>query len=254
MVEHDAMVGQLLKKLDDLGIANNTIVMYGTDNGAEVFSWPDGGTTPFRSEKNTNWEGAWRVPCTLRWPGVIKPGTLVNHVAAHEDMLPTLLAAVGDPDIGVKLRKGHRVGDRTFKVHLDGYNLLPYLKGESREWPRKEFLYWSDDGDLMALRYENWKAVFEEQRADGFKVWSEPFTKLRVPLIFNLRSDPFEKAQHDSAYYVDWHARRVYLLVPAQVFVGKWISSFKEFPPRQKPATFSIEEVMRKLETNSAGK
>ena len=254
MVEHDAMVGQLLKKLDDLGIANNTIVMYGTDNGAEVFSWPDGGTTPFRSEKNTNWEGAWRVPCIIRWPGVIKPGTLVNQVAAHEDMLPTLLAAVGDPDVATKLRKGHRAGDKTFKVHLDGYNLLPYFKGESREWPRKEFLYWSDDGDLMALRYENWKAVFEEQRAEGFQVWAEPFIKLRVPLLFNLRSDPFEKAQHDSAYYVDWHARRVFLLVPAQVFVGKWISSFKEFPPRQKPASFSIEEVMRKLETNSAGK
>ena len=254
MVEHDAMVGQLLKKLDDLGIANNTIVMYATDNGAEAFTWPDGGTTPFRSEKNTNWEGAWRVPSIIRWPGVIKPGTLVNHVGAHEDMLPTLLAAVGDPDVAAKLRKGHRAGDKTFKVHLDGYNLLPYFKGETREWPRKEFLYWSDDGDLMALRYENWKAVFQEQRAEGFQVWAEPFVKLRVPLLFNLRSDPFEKAQHDSSYYNDWHVRRVFLLVPAQVFVGKWISSFKEFPPRQKPASFSIEEVMQKLETNSSGK
>jgi len=248
MVEHDGMVGQLVKKLDDLGIADNTIVMYATDNGAEVFTWPDGGTTPFRSEKDTNWEGGWRVPCVIRWPGVIKPGTILNEIGSHEDMLPTLLAAAGEPDIVAKVKAGYKAGNKIFKVHLDGYNLLPYLKGETKEWPRKEFLYWSDDGDLMALRYENWKAVFAEQRADGFKVWSEPLVKLRVPLLFNLRSDPFEKAQHESIYYNDWLVHRVFLLVPAQGFVARWISSFKDFPPRQKPASFSIDEVMAKLE------
>src|SRR5262245_39641547 len=191
IVEHDGMVGQLLKKLDDLGIAENTLVMWSTDNGAEVFSWPDGGTTPFRGEKDTNWEGGWRVPCVIRWPGVIKPGTVSSEVCAHEDMLPTILAAAGDADIVEKCRKGHEVGDKTFKVHLDGYNLIPGLKGEAKEWPRKEMLYWSDDGDLMALRYDKWKMHFVEQRADAFRVWSEPLVKLRVPLIFNLRSDPF---------------------------------------------------------------
>jgi arylsulfatase len=248
MVEHDGMVGQLLQKLDDLGIADNTIVMWSTDNGAEVFTWPDGGTTPFRSEKDTNWEGGWRVPCVIRWPGTIKPGTVSNDIVAHEDMLPTLLAAAGEPDIVAKVKAGHQAGDKTFKVHLDGYDLAPYLKGDAKESPRKEFLYWSDDGDLMALRYENWKAVFAEQRAEAFQVWSEPLVKLRVPLLFNLRSDPFEKAQHESIYYSDWLAHRVFLLVPAQAFVAQWIESFKEFPPRQTPASFSVDEVMKKLE------
>jgi arylsulfatase len=247
MVEHDGMVGQLLKKLDDLGIADDTIVMYATDNGAEVFTWPDGGTTPFRSEKDTNWDGGWRVPCIIRWPGVIKPGTIINELGSHEDMLPTLLAAAGEPDIVAKVKAGYKAGDKTFKVYLDGYNLLPYFKGETQEWPHKEFMYWSDDGDLMAMRYENWKAVFAEQRVDGFRVWSEPLVNLRVPLLFNLRSDPFEKAQHESEYYHDWLIRRVFLLVPAQEYVAKWINSFKEFPPRQKPASFSIDEVMAKL-------
>ena len=251
MVEHDAMVGQLLKTLDDLGIANNTIVMWSTDNGAEVFTWPDGGTTPFRSEKDTNWEGGWRVPCVIRWPGVIQPGTVSNELIAHEDMLPTLLAAAGEADIVAKAKAGYRAGDRTFKVHLDGYNLIPYLKGDVKESPRKEFLYWSDDGDLMAFRYDKWKAVFAEQRAEGFEVWAEPIVKLRVPRLFNLRSDPFEKAQHESTYYQDWLVRRIYLLVPAQFFVGQWIQSFKDFPPRQKPASFSIDEVMKKLEKPS---
>jgi arylsulfatase len=254
MVEHDGMVGQLLKKLDDLGIADNTLVMWSTDNGAEVFSWPDGGTTPFRGEKDTNWEGGWRVPCVIRWPGVIKPGTVSTEVCAHEDMLPTILAAAGDPNIVDECLKGHKAGDKTFKVHLDGYNLIPALKGEAKEWPRKEMLYWSDDGDLMALRYDKWKMHFVEQRAEGFQVWSEPLVKLRVPLIFNLRSDPFEKAQHNSINYANWHFRRVFLLVPAQGYVAKWISSFKEFPPRQKPASFSVDEVMKKLEETSRGR
>jgi arylsulfatase A-like enzyme len=254
MVEHDGHVGQLLKKLDDLGIADNTLVMWSTDNGAEAFTWPDGGTTPFRSEKDTNWEGGWRVPCVMRWPGVIKPGTVNSEVCAHEDMLPTILAAAGDPNIVEECLKGHKAGDKTFKVHLDGYNLIPALKGDAKEWPRKEMMYWSDDGDLMAMRYDKWKIHFVEQRAEGNKVWSEPFVKLRVPLLFNLRSDPFEKAQREAMNYGDWSARRVFVLVPAQVYVGKWISSFKEFPPRQKPASFSVDEVMKKLEEGPRGK
>jgi arylsulfatase len=251
MVEHDGHVGQLLKKLDDLGIADNTIVMWSTDNGAETFSWPDGGTTPFRSEKDTNWEGGWRVPCVIRWPGVIKPGTVSSEVCAHEDMMPTLLAAAGDPNIVDECLQGFKAGNKTFRVHLDGYNLMPALGGDTSEWPRKEMLYWSDDGDLMALRYEQWKLSFLEQRAEGFKVWSEPQVKLRVPLIFNLRSDPFEKGQNESVYYPDYLFHRAYLLVPAQAYVGKWLSSFKDFPPRQKPASFSLDDVMKKLEEGS---
>jgi arylsulfatase A-like enzyme len=248
MVEHDGQVGQLLKKLDDLGIADNTIVMYSTDNGAEAMSWPDGGTTPFRGEKNTNGEGGYRVPTVIRWPGVIEPGTVVNEVGAHEDMLPTLLAAVGEPDIKAKLLKGHKAGGKTFKAHLDGYNLLPFWKGETPESPRKEFLYWNDDGKLVALRYGPWKAVFAEQRAEGFEVWSEPFVDLRVPKIFNLRSDPFEKADHEGdLFYKKWWIDRVFLLVPAQAYVAQWLSSFNEFPPRQKPASFSLDQVMEKL-------
>ena len=247
MVEHDADVGRVLEKLDQLGIADNTLVMYSTDNGPEEFSWPDGGTSPFRGEKDTNWDAGWRVPTLLRWPGVIKPGTVSNEICAHEDMLPTILAAAGVPDVKEKLLKGYQVGSKTFKVHLDGYNLVPLLKGEVAESPRKEILYWSDDGDLMALRYGNWKAVFKEQRAESFEVWSEPMVDLRVPKLFNLRSDPFEKADQNSIYYNDWLIRRVFLLVPAQVFVARWIQSFREFPPSQKPASFSIDQVMEKL-------
>jgi arylsulfatase len=249
MVEHDTDVGRLLDKVDKLGIADNTIVMYSTDNGPECFSWPDGGTSPFRGEKDTNWEAGWRVPTLIRWPGVIKPGSRSNQVFAHEDMLPTLLAAAGVPDVKDKLLKGYSAGDdKNFKVHLDGYNLVPFFKGEVKESPRKEMLYWSDDGDLMALRYGNWKAVFKEQRAESFQVWSEPMVDLRVPKIFNLRSDPFERADHDAIYYNDWLLRRVFLLVPAQGFVAQWIQSFKEFPPSQKPASFNLDQVMAKME------
>jgi arylsulfatase len=248
MVEHDGHVGQLLKKLDDLGIADNTIVMYSTDNGAEVMTWPDGGTTPFHGEKGTNWEGGWRVPCLLKWPGVIKPGSVFNGIGAHEDMMPTLMAAAGEPDITEKLKKGHQVGDRTYKVHLDGYNLLPYLKGDADASPRKEFLYWGDDGNLISLRYAQWKVVFAEQRAHGgIEVWQEPYVNLRVPKLFNLRSDPFERAD-ESFDYAHWRADRLFALVPAQAFVGQWLSSFKEFPPRQKAASFSIDQVMQKLQ------
>ncbi len=254
MVEHDAMVGQLLKKLDELGIADNTIVMYSTDNGAEVMSWPDGGTTPFRGEKNTNWEGGYRVPCIIRWPGVIKPSTVANGIGAHEDMIPTLLAAIGEPNIVEKLKKGYNIGGRNYKVHLDGYNLLPYLKGETEESPRKDFLYWNDDGNLVALRFMNWKVVFAEQRAHSFDVWVEPFVQLRVPKIFNLRSDPFERADEESILYDRWLIDHVFLLVPAQAYVTQWVSSFKEFPPRQKPASFSMDQVMQKLSETTGGK
>jgi len=252
MVEHDAHVGQLLKKLDDLGIAENTIIMYSTDNGAEAMSWPDGGTTPFRGEKNTNWEGGYRVPCLIKWTGVIKPGTVFNGIGAHEDMLPTLLAAVGETDIKTKLQTGYTVGSTTYKVHLDGYNLMPWLSGKTDESPRKEFLYWSDDGQLVSLRYNQWKLVFAEQRAHGLEVWEEPFVQLRFPKLFNLRSDPFERADHEAIDYPHWRIDRVFLLVPAQAFVAQWIGSFKEFPPRQKPASFSIDQVMNKL-TSGAG-
>lgn len=247
MVEHDGMVGQLLKKLEDLGILDNTIIMYSSDNGAETFSWPDGGTTPFRSEKATNWEGGFRVPCLIRWPGVIKPGTINNHIGAHEDMLPTLLAAVGVKDIKGKLLKGYQAGNKKFKVHLDGYNLLPFFAGEAKDWPRKEFLYWSDDGDLLALRYNPWKLVFLEQRAHGFDVWQEQFTVLRLPKLFNLRMDPFERADHEAIGYPKWRFDRAFVLVPAQAYVSKWLASFKDFPPRQKPASFSLDQVMQKL-------
>jgi arylsulfatase len=253
MVEHDAHVGQLLKKLDDLGIAENTIVMYSTDNGAEVMSWPDGGTTPFRGEKNTNWEGGYRVPCAIRWPGVIEPGSRFNDLGAHEDMIPTIMSALGEPDLGEKLKKGYTAGDKKFKVHLDGYDLLPYLKGETDDSPRKEFLYWTDDGDLAALRYEQWKLVFMEQRSHGFEVWQEPFVTLRTPKLFTLRADPFERADHEGMEYARWRADRVFLLVPAQAFIMRWLSSFKEFPPRQEPASFGIDQVMEKLTAPTPG-
>jgi arylsulfatase len=251
MVEHDGHVGQLLKKIDDLGIGENTIVMYSTDNGAEVLSWPDGGSTPFRSEKDTNWEGGWRVPCALRWPGVIEPGTVSNEIFSHTDMLPTLLAAAGEPDIVEKLKKGHKAGAKTFKVHIDGYNLLPFLKGDAKENPRKGFLYWSDDGDLMALRYGEYKVHFMEQRAHGFEVWQEPLVPLRFPKLFNVRSDPFERADEEAKmFYYKWAADRMFLMVPAQALVGQFLKTFEQFPPRQKPSSFSIDQALEKARQN----
>jgi arylsulfatase A-like enzyme len=221
MVEHDGMVGQLLAKLKELGIEENTIVMYSTDNGAEAFTWPDGGTTMFRGEKNTQWEGGFRVPTAIRWPGVIKPGTLVNDIAAHEDMIPTLLAAAGDTTVKEDLLKGKKVGDTTYKVHLDGYNLIPALKGEG-EWPRKEFIYWTDDGSVAALRYNNWKLSFLRQDATGLRVWSEPFVELRMPLVENLRMDPFERAADEGMGYQQWMAERMYTFAPAGFYVAQW--------------------------------
>ncbi|MBV8970358.1 MAG: arylsulfatase [Verrucomicrobia bacterium] len=249
MVEHDAHVGQLLAKLDELGIADNTIVMYSTDNGAEELSWPDGGTTPFRGEKDTNWEGAWRVPCAIRWPGVIKPGTVSNDIFSHQDMLPTLLAAAGEPNIVEKVKKGHPADGKTFKVHLDGYNLIPFLRGEVKENPRPGVLYWSDEGDLMALRYGDWKIHFMEQRGEGILAWQEPFVPLRLPKIFNLRSDPFENADIASQmYYAKWRADRLFLLVPAVALVQQWLKTLAEFPPRQRPEHFTVGNVLEKLQ------
>jgi arylsulfatase len=246
MVEHDGHVGQLLKKLDDLGIANNTIVVYTTDNGAEVMTWPDGGNTPFRGEKATNWEGGFRVPMVMRWPGVIKPGTVYNDIFAHEDLIPTLAAAGGDPDVVARCMKTCQSGNKSFKVHLDGYNLMPFFKGEVKESPRKEFLCWSDDGDLLALRFGDWKIVFKEQLHKGLGVWSGEFTNLRIPKPFNLRADPFERGD-ESIEYDKWLAERGFVIVPAQAVVAQWLSSFKEYPIRQRPASFNLDEVMRKL-------
>ena len=246
MVEHDGHVGQVLDKLKELGLEDNTIVMYSTDNGAEKFTWPDGGQSPFRGEKNTNWEGGYRVPCAIRWPGVVKPGTVFNDIFAHEDMLPTLLAAAGEPDVVDKLKEGMKVGDKTFKVHLDGYNITDALAGKSPT-PRKEFFYFNDDGSLVALRYNQWKLVFAEQRSHGMDVWQDPFVTLRLPKLFNLRSDPFETADHEGMDYSRWRAEHVFLLVPAQHYVGQFLGTFREFPPRQKAGSFGIDQVLEKL-------
>jgi arylsulfatase len=252
MVEHDGHVGQLLAKLDELGIADNTIVMYSTDNGAEVFTWPDGGTTMYANEKGTTWEGGFRVPTLIRWPGVIKPGTIINDLAAHEDMLPTLLAAAGDTTVKQDLLKGKRVGDMNYKVHLDGYNLLPFFKGEEKVTPRKEFLYWTDDGNVAALRYNDWKIHFMIQKAHGVDVWSDPFTTVRMPMLMNLRSDPFERAWNESIGYDKWALERVFMIAPAGAVVAEWLQSFKEFPPRQKPGSFNLSNVMDAI-TRGAG-
>ena len=226
--------------------------MYTTDNGAEVMSWPDGGSTPFKGEKATNWEGGFRVPMLIRWPGVIKPNTIINDIGAHEDLIPTFAAAAGEPDLVAKVLKGYEANGKTFKVHLDGYNLIPFLKGDVKESPRREFLYWSDDGDMMAIRVNQWKVAFKEQEHTGFDVWTKEFTNLRAPNMYNLRADPFERGT-ESFQYGPWKADRAFLLVPAQTIVGKWLESFKEFPPRQKPASFNLDDVMRKMSESSAG-
>ncbi len=252
MVELDGYVGELLKKLDDLGVTDNTIVVFTTDNGAEKNTWPDGGSSPFRAEKDTNWEGGWRVPCVMRWPGVIKPGTVINEMASLEDMIPTFAAAAGEPDLVEKVKKGYFADGHTFKVHLDGHNLIPFLKGEVKQSPRKEFMYWSDDGDLIATRYQNWKVVFLEQQGKGLEVWRQDFTHFRVPKIFNLRSDPFEAAEDSTLFYDKWTVDHVFIQVPIQAVVAKWLESFKEFPIRQKAASFSLDRVMEKLMPRAA--
>jgi arylsulfatase len=243
MVEHDGHVGQVLAKLKELGLDDNTIVMYSSDNGAEMCTWPDAGTTMFRGEKNTQWEGGWRVPTLIRWPGVIKPGTIINQIGAHEDMLTTLLAAAGDTTVKDDLLKGRKLGDMTYKVHLDGYNLLPALKGEAA-WPRHEFLYFTDDGNVAALRYDRWKISFLKQEAHGVDVWRIPFVELRAPMLTDLYADPFERAEHDGMNYNDWFIHHMYAFAPAGGYVATWLQSFREFPPRQKPGSFSLDRVM----------
>jgi arylsulfatase len=248
MVDHDKNVGELLDLLDQLGIAGDTIVMYSTDNGPHMNTWPDGAMTPFRSEKNTNWEGAFRVPLLMRWPGHIEAGAVSNEIVQHHDWLPTFLAAAGDPHIVEKLRAGHDAGDKHFKVCIDGFNLLPYLTGKEKNSPRDGFIYFSDDGDLVALRYKNWKAVFMEQRSPGtLQVWAEPFTALRIPKIFNLRTDPFERADVTSNTYWDWYLSKAYMIMAAQALVSRFLATFKEFPPRQKAASFTIDQVLEKM-------
>jgi arylsulfatase len=249
MVDHDKQVGELVDLLDELGLAEDTIVMYSTDNGPHMNTWPDGGMTPFRNEKNSNWEGAYRVPAMVRWAGKIAPGQVYNGIVSHLDWLPTLLAAAGEPNIKEKLLKGHQVGSKTFKIHLDGYNQLDYSTGKTETSARKEFFYFSDDGDLTGLRYDNWKIVFMEQRAAGtLRVWAEPFTPLRVPKIFNLLTDPYERADITSNTYYDWMIDRAFMLVPAQAIVGEFLATFKDYPPRQKAASFSLDNVLEKLE------
>jgi arylsulfatase A-like enzyme len=250
MVEHDMHIGKFLKLLDELGIADNTIVFYSTDNGPHYNTWPDAAATPFRGEKNTNWEGGWRVPAMVRWPGKIKAGTWSNGIMHHMDWLPTLLAASGDSNIKEQLLNGVTANGRDYKVHLDGYNMLPYLTGEVDKDPRHEIFYFSDDGDLTALRYDAWKLIFMEQKATGtFRVWMEPFVPLRVPLIENLRRDPYERAEITSNTYYDWMLDRAFLLVPAQAYVANFLETFREFPPRMKAASFSLDQVMEMMQS-----
>lgn len=255
MIDHDKNVGTVLAMIDKLGIGSNTIVMYSTDNGPHRNSWPDAGTTPFRSEKNTNWEGAYRVPAMVRWPGHIKAGTVSNDLISHLDWMPTLLAAAGVPDVKEKLLAGYTAAGKTFKVHLDGFNMLPMLTGQVAKSPREGFYYFNDDAQLTALRYDNWKFIFMEQRAKGtLQVWAEPFTPLRLPLIFNLRTDPYEYATITSNTYYDWLLEHAYLLVPAQAGVGKFIESFKDYPPRQKAASFNVDEVLKLMQESTGSK
>jgi arylsulfatase A-like enzyme len=251
MIDHDKNVGQLLDLLDELGIAEDTIVVYSTDNGPHMNTWPDGAMTPFRSEKDTNWEGAFRIPLVVRWPGKIPAGVVVNDIIQHHDWLPTFLAAAGDPDVAEKLKKGYKVGDKTFKVHIDGYNFLPFLTQKGVKGPREGLIYFDDDGDLVAIRFDNWKVVFQEQRCTGtLEIWANPFTSLRVPKFFNLRTDPYERADQTSNTYWDWYLSKAYLIMAAQALVSRFLETFKEFPPRQKAASFTIDQIMRKMETS----
>jgi arylsulfatase len=246
MVELDGYVGQLLDKLDALGVADNTLVVFTTDNGAEVCTWPDGGATPFRGEKDTNWEGGWRIPCVMRWPGVIAPGRVINDIASLQDFIPTFAAANGEPDLVEKVKKGYEIGGKTFKVHLDGFNLLPFLAGKEDKSPRNGFIYWSDDGDCMAVRMDRWKIVFLEQRALGLNAWREPLSQMRLPKFFDLRADPFERGE-ESISYNDWFLQQNFLLYAAPPMLAEWLESFREFPPRAKAASFSIDQVVESM-------
>lgn len=256
MMEHDMHIGQLLAVLDELGIADNTIVHYSTDNGPHKNTWPDAGVNPFRGEKNTNWEGGWRVPCAVRWPGVIAPGSVSNEIVHHMDWMPTFVAAAGKDDIKEDLLDGYKSEalGRDYKVHLDGYDLTDHLRNpQGTPSPRKEVFYFSDDGDLTALRYRDWKLIFMEQKAAGtFRVWMEPFVPLRVPLMFNLRRDPFEQSTITSNMYHEWQLDRAYLLVPAQAYVAEFLKTFRDYPPRMKPASFSLDQVMEVISSPGA--
>jgi arylsulfatase A-like enzyme len=254
MIDHDKNVGEMLDLLDELGIADNTFVMYSTDNGPHMNSWPDGGMTPFRSEKDTNWEGAFRVPLLVRWPGKIRAGSISNEIVQHHDWLPTFLAMAGEPDIVEKCKKGHKAGDKTFKIHLDGYNLLPYLTGEEKKSPRPGFIYFDDDGNLVALRFDNWKFVFMEQRAQGtLRIWAEPFTRLRIPKLYNLRTDPFERADITSNTYYEWFMENGFLVFAAQGIASEFAKTFKDFPPRQKAASFTIDDALSAMVAAGTG-
>ena len=254
MIDHDNNVGQMLDLLDKLGIADDTFVMYSTDNGPHRNSWPDGGMTPFRSEKNTNWEGAFRIPLLVRWPGKIEAGSVANGIVQHHDWLPTFLAAAGEPDIVEKVKKGVTACGRHYRNHLDGFNLLPYLTGKEKESPRDLFMYISDDGDIIALRYDNWKLVFMEQRCPGtMQVWAEPFTRLRLPKLYNLRTDPYEFADVTSNSYYDWFIHHAYIIFAAQTIAGRFAATFKDFPPIQRPGSFTIDEAISKMAETTAG-
>jgi arylsulfatase len=248
MIEHDNHVGQLLKELDDLGIAKDTIVLYSTDNGPHFNTWPDAGNTPFRSEKNSNWEGAYRVPAFVRWPEKFPAGVTLNGIVSHQDWLPTFAAIAGVPDIKEQLLEGTELNGRTYKNHIDGYNMLEYLSGQSNESPRDGFVYVNDDGDIVAVRWGDWKIVYKENRGKGFGVWREPFTEMRVPLLFNLRRDPFEKAQHNANVYEDWALDRVFILFGANKLAGQFLATFAEFPPSQTPGSFNLDTIKKKIE------
>jgi arylsulfatase A-like enzyme len=254
MIEHDGHVGELLKLIDELGLADNTIIQYSTDNGPHYNTWPDAGTTPFRSEKNSNWEGAYRVPCFIKWPGKFPAGEVRNGIVSHEDWLPTFAAAGGNPDIVEQLKKGVELNGRTYKNFIDGANQVDYISGKVKESPRPSFMYVNDDGQIVAMRYNEWKAVFYENRGQAFEVWREPFTELRVPLLFNLRRDPFEKAQHNSNTYNDWFLDRVFVLAPMQRVAGQFLMTMQEFPPSQKPGSFNLDGIKKKLEATMGGR
>ena len=247
MVEHDMHVGQLLALLDELGIADDTIVFYSTDNGPHYNTWPDAGTTPFRSEKNSNWEGAYRVPAFIRWPGQFLAGETLNGIVAHEDWLPTFAAAAGAADIKDQLKRGVELNGRRYRNYIDGYNMLDYLSGNVAESPRDEFMYVNDDGQVVAIRYGDWKVVFLENRGQAFGVWREPFTELRVPLLFNLRRDPFEKAQHNANTYNDWFLDRAFVVVPLQGLAAKFLKSMQDYPPSQSPGSFNLTKIEEQL-------
>jgi arylsulfatase len=253
MVEHDELVGKMLDKLDDLGITDNTSVMYSTDNGPHYNTWPDGGITHWRSEKNTNWEGAFRVPAFARWPGHFPAGKVLNGIVTHQEWLPTLLAAAGEPDIVEKLLEGHQAGDKHFKVHIDGYNCLPYFTGEVGESPRDWFFYVNDDGAITAVRIGDWKVVFYEQRAKTMQLWAEPFVPLRLPKLFNLRRDPFERADENSNSYWDWVTEHVFAFYPAQALAAEQLQTFRDFPPRQEPAAFNLDRILESMEDAGGG-